>query len=297
MLQTFTAIGVPLFLMLTGYLNLNKIELSKKYYRSIWRVLAAYLFFSVATIVFRKYFLGHEKSVVQWVLQITSFSAIPYGWYIEMWIGLFLFTPFLNRLWHSLKSRRNHQILIVTLFCCASLPDFTNRYGLYLLPAYWASAAYPVLAFYIGAYVRTYRPVCRPMLLMGIITALCLFNPILSLIVANGKPMMHLQGGPAGIISIPIAVCTFLLFYRIDIKNRPIRSLITKISLLSLDMYLVAYLFDQWFYPIWKEMVGTTQIGLASWYLPIILSLVVGTLFAAQAKEVIFDLFTHFARH
>lgn len=30
--------GVPLFIMLTGYLNINKVS-SKKYYRGIWKVL------------------------------------------------------------------------------------------------------------------------------------------------------------------------------------------------------------------------------------------------------------------
>lgn len=292
MLQTFTMIGVPLFLMLTGYLNLNKTEPSRKYYCGIWRVLIAYLFFSVLTILFRKYYLDHEKSIIKWGLEITSFSAIPYGWYIEMWIGLFLLTPFLNKLWYAIEPRRHRQILIVTLFCCASLPDFTNRYGIHLLPAYWSTAAYPLLCFYIGAYIRDYHPKFRAIGLIGIITALCLFNPVVSIIIANGKPMMHLQGGPAGIVSIPIAICTFLLFYRTDISNVPVRFLITKISLLSLDMYLVAYVFDQWLYPIWKDVVGSTQSELGIWYIPIVLSLLTGTFLTAQIKDLIFSLFS-----
>lgn len=259
MSQTFTAIGVPLFLMLTGYLNLNKTDPSCKYYRGIWRVLIAYLFFSAVTILFRQYYLNQEKSIIQWCHAIAYFGAIPYSWYIEMWIGLFLLTPFLNKLWHAIDTKRQHQLLIVTLFFCSSIPYFTNRYGYHLLPGYWIKAAYPLLCFYIGAYIRTYQPKFRSINLIGIITALCLFNPVASMIIAYGKPMMHLQGGPEGIVSIPIAVCTFLLFYRTDISNAPVRTLITKISLLSLDMYLVAYIFDQWFYPIWKDLVGSTQ--------------------------------------
>lgn len=126
MLQTYTAIGVPVFLMLTGYLNLNKTEPSCKYYRGIWRVLIAYLFFSVLTILFRKYYLGQEKSIFHWCHAIAYFAAIPYGWYIEMWIGLFLLTPFLNKLWHAIDTKRHRQLLIVTLFLCSSVPHFTN---------------------------------------------------------------------------------------------------------------------------------------------------------------------------
>lgn len=65
MLQTFTLIGVPLFLMITGYLNINKIVASRKYFRGIFRVLSAYLIFSIITILFRKFYLGDEFSTFQ----------------------------------------------------------------------------------------------------------------------------------------------------------------------------------------------------------------------------------------
>ena len=81
--------GVPLFLLLTGYLNTKK-EIVPRYYKGCVRILGSYLLFSVATIAFRHYYLGEEKSIVDWGHQILSFSAIPYAWYIEMWIGLFL---------------------------------------------------------------------------------------------------------------------------------------------------------------------------------------------------------------
>lgn len=284
MVQTFTLIGVPLFLMLTGYLNINKTQPSRKYFRGIWRVLIAYLFFSVVTILFRKYWLGHEKTMLQWVLEITSFSAIPYAWYIEMWIGLFLLTPFLSRLWHAIESKHQHLILIAILFVCAALPDFTNRYGLHLLPGYWTTAAYPLLSFFIGAYIRTYQPKFSTSRLLALIVALCLFNPVLSMILAYGKPMLHLHGGPGGIVSIPIAVCTFMMFYQREIRNLIAKATITKISLLSLDMYLVAYLVDQLLYPVWQTL-GMNQQKYAVYYIPVIASLVITGFVLAYVKD------------
>lgn len=277
MLQTFTLIGVPLFLMLTGYLNINKTDVNRKYYKGIWRVLIAYLVFSVLTIAVREVYLDEHKSLVKWTLEITSFNAISYAWYIEMWIGLFLLAPFLNRLWHSLESKRVRQVLIVTLFSCASLPDFTNRYGVELLPEYWRAAAYPLLTFYLGCYLRSYQPKVKTIRLVTAITALCLFNPVATLVVAHGRPMMHLQGSPMGIVVIPLAVCVFLLFYRRDIGNRPLKSLVTRMSLVSLEMYLAAYIFDRLVYPLWYEAAGGTQTELAPLYVPIVLSLVTAT--------------------
>ena len=44
-------IGVPLFILLTGYLNTNK-SINKKYYKGGVRVIISYLLFSLITIIF-----------------------------------------------------------------------------------------------------------------------------------------------------------------------------------------------------------------------------------------------------
>ena len=66
--------------------------------------------------------------------------------------------------------------------------------------------------------------------------------------------------------------------------------MITKISVLSLNMYLVAYLFDQLLYPLWKELLGESQPNLMPFYPLIILSLVIGTLIASWIYESTRDL-------
>lgn len=69
MLQTLTMANVPLFLMLTGYLNLNK-TISKKYYRGGIRVITSYLLISIITVFFRKYFMHEDLSWLQGILKI-----------------------------------------------------------------------------------------------------------------------------------------------------------------------------------------------------------------------------------
>lgn len=107
MMMSVFYVSVPLFMMLTGYLNCHKTP-TKKYYRGMVRVLVAYFFFSIVTIAFRTYYLGVEHSLMQWILNIFNYSAIPYAWYIEMWIGLALLTPFLNYLWHAIPSMKQN---------------------------------------------------------------------------------------------------------------------------------------------------------------------------------------------
>lgn len=103
--------AVPLFVILTGYLNINK-QCSWKYYKNIKKVLFSYILFSIITILFRKYYLNETLSWVEWGLKILDFSAIPYGWYIEMWIGLYLLTPFLNILYNKFNLSKIVYIMI-----------------------------------------------------------------------------------------------------------------------------------------------------------------------------------------
>lgn len=84
-------------------------------------------------------------------------SAIPYGWYIEMWIGLFLLTPFLNILYRHIPNQKQKLVLLGTLFLITALPDWTNRYGLHLVPEFWVNC-FPLFFYFAGAYIREYQP-------------------------------------------------------------------------------------------------------------------------------------------
>lgn len=155
-IYVFWGSGVPLFIMMTGYLNTNKTKCDKRYYHGMVRVIVAYLFFSIITILFRKYYLNENLSWIKYGLKILDFSAIPYGWYIEMWIGLYILTPFLNMMYKAIPGKKEKLILIFSLFCLTALPDLFNRYGLHLVPGYWKDV-YPLTYFFIGSFIREYQ--------------------------------------------------------------------------------------------------------------------------------------------
>ncbi len=252
--QTLFLTNVCLFMMLTGYLNIHK-TVSKKFYKGGFRVIFSYLLLSLLTILFRKFYQHDDSTWLQWMLKITDFTAIPYAWYIEMWIGLFLLTPFLNILWKGVESIRHRQVLLASLFIMSALPDFTNRYGLYLMPGYWAKAAYPLLYFFLGCYVREYQPVLNRKWLGGAILLLCTLNPLFNTIFMSHHTMMQVIGGQGGIIIVPLTVLIFLMFYKLNVKWNILKTTLESISLLSLDMYLVSYTFDALCYPLVREHV------------------------------------------
>ena len=236
------SISVPLFLIITGYLNWDK-RLTKKYYNSGIKVIMSYLIISLVTIIFLIYHNHVNLTFSQWLFKVTNFTAISYGWYIEMWIGLFLLTPFLNTLWHSLETRQHQIILIVTLLLTA-LPNFVNRPYMWLLPDFW-TFMYPILFFYIGTYIRQYQPIVKRYILLPTLIVLCMVNPIINLILSKEEMT---PGNPFAVMGVLIATVFFLGFYRIQINKVSIRFILAKIAVYSLDMYLVSYMFDILYY-------------------------------------------------
>lgn len=261
--------------------------ISKRYYKGCIRVLVAYLFFSIITILFRKYYLHEDLSWLKWILKIFDFSAIPYAWYIEMWIGLFLLTPFLNMMYKAIPSQRQKQILILTLYVMTALPDLFNRYGLHLAPGFWASC-YPLTFFFAGSYIHEYRPRVDSWKLWLIILLLCMINPVFNVLFVHNHTLIQIAGGPWGVFGTVVAIAFFLLFYQTDFKSPVLRKSLTKISLLSLDMYLCCYIFDALVYPYFMERYFVCQSQFGIYFFIIVPILFVGSFVMAWAKDILF---------
>lgn len=290
----FCSTGVPLFIMMTGYLNAHKVECNRKYYKGMKRVLISYLLFSIITILFRKYYLHEDFSWIQWGLKILDFSAIPYGWYIEMWIGLYLLTPFLNLLYKAIPTQKQKLILLVTLYTLTALPDLLNRYGLHLVPGFWQSV-FPLTYFFIGRYIREYEPeLKRKKVAAAIIAilAICAINPIFTVLFTKDHTMIHIAGASNGVFGTIIAVLTFILLYKINIRNVWTKKVLTRISLLSLDMYLCCYIFDKIFYPHFIDRYFVDQAQFGIYFFVIVPLVFVASLLTAQVKEWIILLFS-----
>lgn len=286
--RTLFLTNVPLFLILTGYLNLNK-RVNRKYYKGMIAVILSYLFISLITILFREHYLGEHLSVIQWVLKITDFSAISYAWYIEMWIGLFLLTPFLNILWKNIETRRHKHILLLTLYLLCALPDLFNRYGVHLVPGYW-EIIYPCAFYYIGAYLREYQPDISKWKLSAFILGCCLINPVFNALFIRNHSMIQLIGDGNGVIGMPLAAAVFLLVYRFNVNAHWVRKILQRVSQVSLDMYLASYMFDVAVYGYFmnRHYVNQSQFGI--WFFLIVPLVFICSYIFAFLKRTIFNL-------
>lgn len=251
----FFLIGVPLFVAVTGYLNINK-KASIQYYRNILKVLIPYLLISILYIFARIYVLGENLTVRNSVDMILRFNAITYGWYIEMWIGLYLLIPFLNILFNNLPNRKKALLLLATLYLLTLLPSTTNRFDFHILPDYW-TAIWPVLCYYIGAYIKKFSPSINKKYLISFIVIVCCIEPLLNIILFPHHDYVFVLG--TGLLIYPIMAAYFILVHNLTIKNAVIRTLIVKISNLTLYMYLFLALFDMLCYPHFMRLYESQQ--------------------------------------
>lgn len=285
--QSILSCGVPLFIMLTGYLNINK-SISRKYYSGIWRVLIAYLFFSVLTLVFRRYVMGEELTIIKAGQSIFAFSSFMYAWYIEMWIGLFLLIPFLNILYKGLDSQKHKQILILTLTALTFLPFFTNRYGMELTPDFWRGI-YPLTFYYIGAYIREYQPRPRRLPAIAIVLAIAFIPGLFTMVALPGHTVVQILGDCFGIFGATLSVIVFLLLYKVSCHNSMITNSVYWISLLSLDMYLCCYMFDALLYPWFKERYFVDQSSFGLYFFIIVPMVLLLAFVLSLVKRVLFN--------
>ena len=77
----------------------------------------------------------------------------------------------------------------------------------------------------------------------------------------------------------------FLLFYQTDFKLPVLRKSLTKISLLSLDMYLCCYLFDAMVYPYFMEHYFVNQSQFGIYFFVIVPILFISSFLLAWVKE------------
>ena len=281
---------VPLFLMLTGYL-MNKKELSKKYYRGILKTIKVYLLASIFCILFRVFYLNQEYTLKTGILSILNFNGAEYGWYIEMYLGLFLLIPFLNLIWNNLKNKKEKQVLIGTMLILSTLPSMLNIFD-FLTPGFFADNTisrnyqqlvpdffmnlYPLTYYFIGAYFKDedINLSIKKSFILFICTVLIL--AIYAFWRNNGAyydyGLYSNHWGAIGYVLTTFFVFNILLKIKINPSNEVLTKILYFVSKLSLGIYLVSFIPDRMIYPGVLSMVSTPVSALK--FFPIIVIII-----------------------
>ncbi|UDM73830.1 acyltransferase [Vagococcus fluvialis] len=242
---------VPLFLITTGYLSLKQ-TYSKKLFISLFKTITLYVFCSLFSYTIMHFTIGTTFTVHEIIQKIMYFELIKYSWYVEMYIGLALLIPLFNKV-IEFSNQKELKHFISILILVISLPALINAlpqlYTWIHLPTFWKNL-YPVLYYFIGAYIKKYVDVSSfskkrkfKILLFLIITI------ILGILINyfNANPTVgEKSGGYPSLLIVIQGTLTFLFISTMLNKKYPI---ITSISKLTLPIYLMSFSVDQILYP------------------------------------------------
>lgn len=257
---------VPLFLLLTGYLCVNR-RWGPGYYRKLIPILLTYLLAGAACMVFRICWQGADYPLREIIRQFTVYNAAPYGWYIEMYIGLFLLSPFFNAAWHNLDER-GKKALTLTLVGLTALPTLVNQFGT-ILPQWWMEI-YPLTFYAVGAWLREHPIRWKGWKLLLCWLGLAALMGIKGYATAAGGIYVWMpEDNWKSLALLAQAVCLFSCLIQCTGEHtpRPVRWCVGRVAKLSLGMYLVSYIADQLIYPVLNQAVA--QPHLRIWWMPV----------------------------
>ncbi len=260
---------VPLFMMLTGYLCVHK-KWSGAYYKGLIPVLLSYGLCGIICVLFMHFNEGTPAGPLSIARRLLDFSAVPYGWYVEMYVGLFLIIPLVNAGWNSLP-KGGKKAALISLLIMGILPNVTN-YTYQIFPDFWLSI-YPLAYYAAGAWLREYPLKIKSRWL--ILAWLALSVAVCPLQYHLFKDANFTFSPTNYFYSLFVFGSTFCLFAAlVGVKGermpRAVKWCIEHIARLSFCIYMLSYIGDALIYPRLCAMVPEFE-RILLWHIPAVL--------------------------
>ncbi len=292
LVRSFFMICVPLFIMLSGYLMCKK-KLEARYYKGLIKTVAIYLLASAVSFAFKCTQGISVPSFGEFWLETAQYSAAPYSWYVEMYLGLFIIIPFLNVLYNGLDSKKKKTALVVTLMALTTFQSIFNSY-IDVYPDFWVEI-YPITYYFIGCYIREFPIKVRKVWLCLAAVAVDIALGTFTYLRCDGdlfKWGVWQKWGSIGVLALSVLV--FLIIKDIEFKtengfSRAVSWVFYHLSSCTFGAYCVSYIFDAWLYPrLNARVIEVTQRAV---YMPVMVALVfVGSLLLSGALNGIYSL-------
>lgn len=241
--------GVGIFLLLTGYLQSRKTHW-RACYRRLPSVLMGYLIASVICIPIRHFIFGDIQSWTTWIQRFFGYNGAYYGWYVEVYVGLTLLSPFLNV---GLKHLSDKQLLgfsAVLLFLSA-LPGLTPWT---VVPPFFVNL-YPISYYVLGVIVRRIQPKIKPIFgLLAALTSALIMGAVTVLSTDGYFPQaMTWSFGDLGMVIVSAGL--FIGLYRVKLPQW-LGRVFAFLASGCFGAYLLSHLLDatcyKWIIP-WKQ--------------------------------------------
>lgn len=307
LLRTAFMVCVPLFLLLSGYLC-RRHRPCAGYYGKLGRILGIYALAVLVGIGFRCIYKGEEISVTDGLRRLLDYSGSDYGWYMEMYLGLFLLIPYLNVLYDGLQTERARRGLILTLLVMTALPPVLNVYdvttpgwwsapgqvtGTYfqILPDWWVNL-YPLTYYFLGAYLRDHPLKLRRWAILALLLLTTAADA--AYVIWRCKDGLFQWGQWQSNQSLFLLIRSVLLFAWLQSADYSrmsgwLRRVLAKISAWSFGAYLVSWIFDTLVYARLNAHVADVHLRL-EWFIVAVPAVLLGSILTSACLEGIYNL-------
>ncbi|MBE7705494.1 MAG: acyltransferase [Cyanobacteria bacterium SIG29] len=287
-MRTFCMMSIGLFILSSGYLMHQK-EFCKSHYVKIKRVLLPYIIISsitfVAKLFLSKYGIFETVTLNNFLSDLIDFRIIEHAWYVDLYIGLFLLIPFLNKM---LSNKLQDTVLLIILLFLTALPSLLTSPILIL--SEWTHL-WVITYYLIGAYIAKHDLKISQKLSTILYFSFLAIFAIMNLFFTYGKAWeVPGQSDSFGGYQCTITgVLFFLMILKTDFSNLSdkVKLLISNIAKLSLGIFLSTFIFEKIFY-YYLNMYITDTTAKLEWYFVIVPTVFVCSILMAKFVDVIY---------
>lgn len=210
--------AVPVFVMITGALNLNRdYALSDFLKKRLFRIITPFLFWSLAYVSYSWYneeisFDNDTWTNVKLVLHQLKYGSSYHLWYVYMLVGLYLIMPVLNKFIRAATEREILYFLLVWLLVLLFNQPYLSRFKPVVEVRYFEGyIGYLVLGYYLTVkeFTQKHLQLLMLMLFMALVVVITIGTYQLT---AHSYTTTTLFYEPLGPFIVCLSASIFLFF-------------------------------------------------------------------------------------
>lgn len=243
---------VPLFLLISGFL-MNKAKPTARHYIKITPIVINSLLVAGVTIAFKILVLKEQWPFYVWAESVYHLQQPSYGWYVNMFIPLYLMMPFINAAYQGMQTKKAKFGTLAILIFVANLAITVNRFKVIQHPEGMVSIGFtpnyfgnmwPFAYYWTGMMIAEYRPRVKKPLLLFALVLLSTGTVMLDRFTTDSGWDQGVNFTNEDFPNILIASIFFLLLYDVKIRNQIVCKILKAVASLSMTVYLLSFIGD-----------------------------------------------------
>ena len=236
--------AVPVFVIISGYLMLNRTEGIEKSIKRFVRMLLVILLFSLIYYIDSVGLTGF--SIKDYLVTILGSSITNAFWYIYFYAGVLLMMPFLQKLFNSLEKKE-----LQVFFGFSALIYMIWPIVVHYIPSMKLSSNFEFSLFepyicllFLGGYIRKYGlPKIKSIIYILVFVTCLIFNVVATYFEYRINPGWYLFYDNREFLPIVLqSICIFGIFSKITLKDR-VASVVKMIGGCTFGIYLLSDFF------------------------------------------------------